>query len=289
MSRCLQYANQSKNFILIKKFMSKKSKDLAKKIRIHVLNMTSVGKSSHIGSILSIVDIVSVLYEHILTFFSQNPKSDFRDRFILSKGHAGAAIYAALAEKNFFPIIKLQTHCLNGSNLSGHVSHKNIPGVEFSTGSLGHGLSVGCGMALSAKIDKKKHRIIVLLSDGECDEGSNWESILFASHHKLNNLTVIIDYNKLQSIKSTSETLNLEPFPEKWKSFGWEVKEINGHDHDQINKSLKNKSLKNKPLCIIAHTIKGKGVSFMENKTLWHYRSPQGEEFLNAKNEIENN
>ena len=287
MSKCLRYVNQLKNSILIRKFMSKKSKILAKKIRIHVLNMTNVGKSSHIGSILSIVDIVSVLYEHSLKFFSKNPKNDYRDRFILSKGHAGAAIYAVLAEKNFFPIKNLQTHCLNGSNLSGHVSHKDIPGVELSTGSLGHGLSVGCGMALGAKRDKKKHRVIVLLSDGECDEGSNWESILFASHHKLSNLIVVVDYNKLQSIKSTCETLNLEPFSDKWKSFGWEVKEVDGHDHDKIKRSLtRKKSSKEKPLCIIAHTIKGKGASFMENNTLWHYRSPQDKEFIDAKNEI---
>jgi len=264
-----------------------KSIALAKKIRLHVLSMTNLGKSSHIGSILSIVDIVSVLYENILRIFPNDPKNDLRDRFILSKGHAGAAIYAVLAEKNFFSKENLKHHCLNGSNLSGHVSHKGIPGVEFSTGSLGHGLSVGCGMALSAKIDKKKHKVIVLLSDGECDEGSNWESILFASHHKLSNLIVVVDYNKLQSIKSTSKTLNLEPFSDKWKSFGWEVKEVDGHDHNKLKRSLiRKKSSKEKPLCIIAHTTKGKGVSFMENNTLWHYRSPQGNEFIDAKNEL---
>lgn len=267
--------------------MSTKSIALAKKIRLHSLNMTRIGKSSHIGSIFSIADIVSVLYEHTLRVYPKNPKNDLRDRFILSKGHAGAAIYSVLAEKNFFSREKLKTHCLNGSYLSGHISHKGIPGVEFSTGSLGHGLSVGCGMALRAKLDNKKYRTIVLLSDGECDEGSNWESILFAPHHKLTNLTVIIDYNKLQSIKSTYDTLNLEPFSNKWKSFGWQVIEVDGHDHNELKKSFEIKKISNnRPLCIIAHTVKGKGVSFMENNTLWHYRSPQGDEYLKAKKEL---
>jgi transketolase len=268
--------------------MSKKSKELAKKIRLHALEMTSLGGSSHIGSILSIADILAVLYDDILVFDPKNPSLKKRDRFILSKGHSGAGVYAVLAEKGFFSIKNLKKHYSDGSIFSGHVSHKGIPGVELSTGSLGHGLSVASGLALSGKLNNQSHRVFTLLSDGECDEGSNWEAILFASHHKLNNLFSIIDYNKLQSIFSPKKTLNLEPFKSKWESFGWEVKEIDGHNHKDLFSCLKkNRSKSKKPLCIICHTIKGKGVSFMENNNLWHYRSPQGQEYEDAKKELE--
>jgi transketolase len=269
-------------------FDIKISKLLSKKIRIHALQMTQLGKSSHIGSNLSIADILAVLYGSILHYDSNNPNLKNRDRFILSKGHAGAALYATLAECGFMPLEKLKTHCQNGSDLSGHISHKGIQGVELSTGSLGHGLSVACGMALAAKINKEKHKVFVLLSDGECDEGSNWEAVLFAAHHKLDNLTVIIDRNRLQSIYSTEDTLALEPFGDKWKSFGWDVVQINGHNHNELFQSFSNdKNLNTKPLCVIANTIKGKGVSFMENNTLWHYRSPQEEEYRLAMKELE--
>ena len=267
----------------------KKIEQLANNIRKHSLTMTSLGGSSHIGSILSIADILAVLYGSILKYKSKNPKWIDRDRFILSKGHAGAGVYAALAECGFMPLEKLKTHYQDGSDLSGHVSHKGIPGVEFSTGSLGHGLPVASGMALAAKINKKKHRVFALLSDGECDEGSNWEAILFASHHKLDNLTVIIDYNKIQSLASVAKTLALEPFADKWRSFGWNVLEVNGHDHSELKSSLNTSIVnKDKPLCLIAHTTKGKGVSFMENSVLWHYRDPQGEEFKAAIHELKN-
>lgn len=264
------------------------TENLAAKIRLHILNMTSRGKSSHIGSGLSIADLLAVLYGEILNIDPKEPTNDSRDRFILSKGHAGAAVYATLAECGFFPVEKLLTHYQNGSDLSGHVSHKGIPGVELSTGSLGHGLSVGTGMALRAKLDDLAHKIFVLLSDGECDEGSNWEAILFAPHHQLDNLVVIIDYNKLQSLATVAETLALEPFTDKWKTFGWAVKEIDGHNHSQILESLKNIPFESgKPSCIIAHTIKGKGVSFMENQVLWHYRNAQGEEYAEALKELQ--
>ena len=267
--------------------MHKKTLELAKKIRLHALEMTHLGESSHIASVLSISDILAVLFGEILNLNPKKPKSTSRDRFILSKGHSGAGVYAALAEKGFFPKSDLLKHNSDGSIFSGHVSHKGIPGVEFSTGSLGHGLSVACGMALSAKLDEQSHRVFNLMSDGECDEGSNWEAILFAPHHNLINLVNIVDYNKLQSILSTHETLNLEPFRDKWLSFGWEVIEVNGHNHSALLKALKTpKSRPKKPLCIIAHTIKGKGVSFMENNNLWHYRSPQGDEYLEAKKEL---
>ncbi len=258
---------------------------LSKCIRISALQMTSSGGSSHIGSVFSISDILSVLYGGWLRVDPANPKVNWRDRFVLSKGHAGAGVYAALAHTGFFDVSQLETHYRNGSNLSGHVSHKGISGVEFSTGSLGHGLPVSIGMAMSAKLDGATHRVVCLMSDGECDEGSNWEAILLAAHHKLDNLTVIIDYNKLQSIKSTTETLNLEPFADKWQAFNWLVIECDGHDHDQLLDAL-NTPPDGRPKCIIAHTTKGKGVSFMENKVLWHYRSASGEELALALKEL---
>ena len=263
-----------------------KSKELAKKIRLHALEMTHLGGSSHIGSILSIADILAVLYEDILVFNSKIPKLPERDRFILSKGHSGAGVYAVLAEKNFFPVSELKKHYSDGSKFSGHVSHKGVPGVEFSTGSLGHGLSISCGLSLSAKLNNQKHKIFCLISDGECDEGSNWEAILLASHHELDNLIVIIDKNGLQSIKSTNETLNLEPFRDKWISFGWKATEIDGHNNSEILNALKLNS-NDKPHCIIAKTIKGKGVSFMENNVLWHYRTARDQEYINALKELE--
>ena len=267
-----------------------KTRQLANNIRKHAVTMTSLGGSSHIGSILSIADILAVLYGSILQVKAEDPRWIDRDRFILSKGHAGAGVYAALAESGFISVDKLKTHYQDGSDLSGHVSHKGIPGVEFSTGSLGHGLPVATGMALAAKINKNKHRVVVLMSDGECDEGSNWEAILFAAHHKLNNLVAIIDRNRLQSIHSTEDTLSLEPFPDKWKSFGWEVVEIDGHNHEEIFNACSDiDTPKNKPLCVIANTTKGKNISFMENNVLWHYRSPQGDEYKAAMLELEKN
>lgn len=260
---------------------------LANRIRLHALRMTSGGGSSHIGSVFSMADILAVLYGGILRVDPANPRWKDRDRFILSKGHAGAGVYAALAERGFFPIDKLASHYRDGSDLSGHVSHKGVPGVELSTGSLGHGLPVGAGMAYAAMLDRKSHRVFVLLSDGECDEGSNWEAILFASHHRLDHLNVIVDYNKVQSLKPVPETLGLEPFADKWRSFGWSVTEVDGHDHDQLRAALSTLPLDSgKPSCVIAHTIKGKGVSFMEHSVLWHYRTAKGDEFAAAESEL---
>jgi len=261
---------------------------LARRIRLHALRMTSLGGSSHIGAALSIADILAVLYGCILHVYPDNPKHPNRDRFILSKGHAGAAVYATLAEMGFMPIDKLDTHYQDGSDLSGHVSHKGVPGVEFSTGSLGHGLGVCAGMAFSAKRLGKTHRCVALLSDGECDEGSNWEAILFAGHHGLDNLVAIIDYNEIQSLAPVAETLALEPFADKWKSFGWSVREVAGHDHAALEDALSNlPGETGKPTVVIAHTTKGKGVSFMENKVLWHYRCARGEEYDAAVRELE--
>ena len=264
------------------------AKELAKKVRIHALKMAHSGGAAHTGSSFSITDILAVLYTDILQKNSQDPNDDQRDRFVLSKGHAAAVLYATLAETGFFSISKLATHYQDGSDLCGHVSHKDIPGVEVSTGSLGHGLSLATGMALAAKIDRKKHRIFTLLSDGECDEGSTWEAILFANHHNLDNLVAIIDYNKIQSLDMVADTLELEPFADKWRSFGWQVREVDGHNHQQLQSELSSVPLETgSPSVIICHTVKGKGVSFMENTVLWHYRIPKGDEYAAALQELE--
>ena len=261
---------------------------LARRVRRHAVNMTRAGKSSHVGSVLSMADIMAVLYGRILRVDPGNPTRADRDRFVLSKGHAGAGVYATLAERGFISTDELATHCQDGSRLSGHVSHKGVPGVELSTGSLGQGLSVATGMALAAKLDGKQHRVFVVQSDGECDEGSVWEAILFAGHHGLDNLTVVVDYNKIQSLAPVEETLRLEPFVDKWEAFGWAVKEVDGHDHAALTETLSTVPFeRGKPSVVLAHTTKGKGVSFMENTVLWHYRSPQGEEFDAAMKELE--
>jgi transketolase len=260
---------------------------LAAKIRCHVVEMTHRGGSSHVASGLSIADILAVLYGRVMRVDPAAPGDPRRDRFVLSKGHAGAAAYAALAERGFFPVERLKDHYQNGSVFSGHVSHKGVPGVELSTGSLGHGLGVACGMAMAGKRSGAQHRIYVLLSDGECDEGSNWEAILFSGHHKLVNLVAIVDYNKLQSLTTTTETLDLEPFASKWSAFGWHVAEVDGHDHAALEAAFAEaRAEATRPTVLICHTVKGKGVSFMENSVLWHYRSPQGGEYDAAVREL---
>lgn len=233
-------------------------------------------------------DLLAVLYGKVLRVDPLQPNWPDRDRFILSKGHACAAYYVVLAEVGFFPIDWLETFYQNGSCLPGHATHTNAPGVEVSTGSLGHGLSIATGMALAAKRDGKSYRVFCLLSDGECDEGSTWEPILFSSQHGLDNLIAIVDYNKIQSLGSVKEVMDLEPFGDKWCAFGWAVREIDGHNLTEIDATLSEVPFEvGHPSCVIAHTVKGKGVSFMENKLLWHYRSPQGEEFEAALAELE--
>ena len=261
-----------------------KTQELARKVRIHAVKMVNKGGSSHIGSVLSIVDILAVLYGRVMQYRSSEPKWVNRDRFILSKGHAGAGVYAILAECGFFDIVELNKHYQDGSIFSGHVSHKGVPGVELSTGSLGHGLPVASGMALAAKIDKKTHKVFVVMSDGELDEGSNWEAFMFAAHHGLNNLIAVIDRNKLQSMRTTEETLSLEPLRDKLIAFGWNVIEVDGHDHDELFLAIDGDT--KKPKVIIANTIKGKGVSFMENEIAWHYRTPNGELFDQAMKDL---
>lgn len=260
----------------------------AGRIRRRVLEMICRAKSSHIGSVFSAVDILAMLYDNILRLDPERPAWPDRDRFILSKGHACAGLYAALAERGFFPGSWLDEFFANGGRLAGHATHWGVPGVEASTGSLGHGLSLGCGMALAGKRDCLSYRVFVMLSDGECDEGSTWEAALFAPHHKLDNLVAIIDYNKIQSFGTVADVLSLAPLAAKWKSFGWEVFEIDGHDHAQIAHVLDGTSwVSGRPTCVIAHTVKGKGVSFMEDKILWHYRCPDAEEQRMALVELE--
>lgn len=262
--------------------------ELAKRIRQHSVRMTGKANASCIGSSLSAADIVAALYGKALRYDPQRPDWPERDRFIMSKGHACTALYAALAECGFFPLEWLDHYYQDGSFLGGHVTHKHIPGVELSTGSLGHGLGVGVGMALAAKRDGNPARVFCLLSDGECDEGSVWEAALFAPQHKLDNLVAIVDYNKIQSFGMVKDVIDLDPLAAKWRAFNWATRELNGHDMAAVEDALLAVPYEpGRPNCIVAHTIKGKGVSFMENTLLWHYRAPVGEYGVRALAELE--
>lgn len=248
--------------------------------------MVNRARASHIGGVLSIADILGVLYSGILNVRASDPYWDLRDRFILSKGHCCAGVYAALNLRGFISSDEILTYAKDGSRLMSHISHK-VPGVEFSTGSLGHGLPFGVGKALAAKMQAKSWRTFVLMSDGELDEGSNWEAFMFASHHRLDNLVAIVDYNKLQSLTSIEKTLRLEPLAEKLKAFGWCVREIDGHNHQEIHSHLSEIPWTvGMPSVLIAHTTKGKGVSFMERKVEWHYRSPSDAQLALALEEL---
>ncbi len=263
-------------------------KVLAWLIRRHGLEMTHLSRGSHIGSVFSLAEIMAVLYTRVLNVRPDRPDWPDRDRLILSKGHAGAAVYAALAERGFFPVEELKTHYANGSRLSGHVSHKGIPGVEVSTGSLGHGLGVGVGMALGAKLDSVPWRTYVILGDGECDEGSVWEAALQARHYGLDRLIAVVDHNRMQSLDFCENTLKLEPFADKWRAFGWRTLTADGHDTEALTAAFAEaRSEDTRPTVILCETTKGKGVSFMENDILWHYRTPQGEEYEAALRELE--
>lgn len=259
------------------------SSPLAQAIRRSALEMVHRAGTSHIGSALSAADILAVLYAGILRVDPSWPDWPQRDRCILSKGHAAAALYAVLAERGFFPREWLQTYCADGGRLAGHVTSHGVPGVEVSTGSLGHGLPIGCGMALAGLRSVKPWRVFVLLSDGECDEGSTWEAALFAAHHRLENLVAIIDYNKIQSFGTVADVLGLEPLGAKWQAFGWAARPCDGHDHGQLTHWLREVPWeRGKPSLLVAHTVKGKGVSFMENQLAWHYRSPDAKQLAAA-------
>lgn len=257
---------------------------LAAGIRRDVLKMVHSAKASHVGSCFSIADMLAVLYSHVMNVDPEDPENPDRDRLIVSKGHAAAAIYAVLANRGFFPHEWLDEYSVNGSLLTGHVSHA-VPGVELSTGSLGHGLSVGAGLALGARIQRAAWRSFVILSDGECDEGSIWEAAMFAGHHQLANLVALVDYNKIQSFGRVEEVLRLEPFADKWNSFGWQVTEVDGHDHVALATALADTE-SDKPNLLLCHTVKGRGVSFMEDRLEWHYKSPNDEQLAQAIEEI---
>lgn len=261
--------------------------DLSKKVRKNILKLIHKTKSPHIGSSLSCVEILVSLFFKALQVSPEKPDNPDRDRFILSKGHACPALYAVLAERGFMCEEDLKGFAIDCGSLEQHPIRDIKRGIEVSTGSLGHGLSIGTGMALAARRDKKNYKTYVLMSDGEMNEGSVWEAAMFASHHKLDNLVAFIDYNKIQALGYTKDIINLEPLAQKWSSFGWATSEVDGHDFNQIME-VNNKIpfTQNKPSIIIAHTVKGKGISFMEDKVLWHYRAPNKEEYEAAIKEL---
>ena len=265
------------------------SKELALNMRKDAIDMVNKSHASHIGAVLSVIDIVAVLYSDIMNVNPDNPSMYERDRIVLSKGHAGIAIYTALAECGFIPKAELQKYYTDGSVYSGHVSSKGVPGVELSTGSLGHGAGVACGMALSAKLKNDTYHIYTIIGDGECEEGSIWEMALLANRYKLDNFTVIVDHNKMQAMGDCEEVMALGDLSDKWKAFGWNVIDVeDGNNHEQLREAF-DKRVQNKPNIIIANTVKGKGISFMENNLLWHYRDPQGDDYIKAKQELEAN
>lgn len=250
----------------------------ARNIRKTIYKIAHFAGGGHLGAAFSVADIISVLYfGDVLKYDASNPEWEERDRFILSKGHACYALYAALAEAGFFPKEELLHVGRPGSKLGGHPKLHDICGVEASTGALGHGLSFGIGIAYANKVDKKQNHTYVILGDGECQEGSIWEGALSAPTLELDNLTVIVDHNKLQAMDKLETIVHMKPFAEKWKAFGWNVVEIDGHDYEEIREALLVRCI-NVPTLVVAHTIKGKGVSFMENVPIWHYRMPNEQE-----------
>ena len=262
---------------------------MAADIRRQVMVMACKAGGSHIAPAYSIVEILIALYfGNILRYDPEHPKQKDRDRFILSKGHAGAALYAILARAGFFDGTLLDTYCQAGTILGGHPNMHEIPGVEASTGALGHGFPYAMGIALAGKMDRQDYRVFALLGDGECQEGSIWEAALFAGHHRLGGLTAIIDYNKLQAMDRIEEIVGLEPFAPKWRAFGWEVAEVDGHNLESLTRILRPvRDINAPPLLVIAHTIKGKGISFMENIPIWHFRLPNEQEMEIARRELQ--
>lgn len=261
--------------------------EISKKIRRDILYMIYKAKAPHIGSSFSIVEILVALYFKYLKASPDARFSDDRDRFILSKGHGCPALYAALAQRGFIDEETLEGFGRNGGTLEEHPTRDLSRGIELSTGSLGYGLSVGAGMAIAAKYDNTPYRVFVLLGDGETEAGPVWETAMSASRYKLDNLIAIIDYNKIQALGKVDEIIHLEPYSAKWRSFGWEAEEVDGHDFFQLFSVLDGIPFeRGKPSVIIAHTVKGRGVSFMENNLLWHYRSPDEDEYKKALEEL---
>ena len=261
----------------------------AQQIRVAALGMISRANAAHVGTVFSCAELLACLYGRILRVRPEQPAWPGRDRFVMSKGHGSAGLYAALALRGFFPRARLDEFSVDGGSLYGHVTHRGVPGVGVSTGALGHGLALAVGFAAGAMRQAAPWRVYALLSDGECDEGSTWEAALLAPAWKQSNLTAVIDYNKIQSLGRVEEVVPLEPFAEKWKAFGWDTREVDGHDIPGVLDALDPERWvpANRPRCIIAHTIKGKGVSFMEDALLWHYRTPKGEEYERALAELE--
>ena len=257
--------------------------EVAKKARVSTLRMTHKSKASHVGSSLSIIDIAVQLFSQIHPNTIENEDCDL---VLISKGHAAAGVYSVLAHLGLIPMHYIDKYCENGSELGGHVTATNVNFLEISTGSLGHALPFGVGRALAKKKKMQSGKVYVVLSDGECDEGSNWEAALLANHLKLDNLIVVIDRNRLQSLKGTEETITLEPLDEKWKAFGWQCKKISGHDFKDLS-LITAKSEGGSPKVYIADTNKGRGVSFMKDNIVWHYKSPSDEDLAKAILELE--
>lgn len=267
----------------------KQLNDLCKYNRCNIIKMIHCAQSGHLGGGLSSVDILTVLYEKVLKNFPQwdkSPNHQERDRFVLSKGHASASLYAVLAKRGYFPEAELMTFRQIHSRLQGHPSNHHLPGIEVSTGSLGQGLSMACGIAMALKLDKNPAHVFALLGDGELQEGSCWEAFMHAPHRGLNNLTAIIDRNHLQIDGTTEQIKGIEPLGAKLKAFNWDVIEIDGHDVEAIYEACEKSRKNNKPTAIIANTVKGKGVSFMENQCGWHGKAPCDEDCQRALEEL---
>ncbi len=260
-----------------------------RQVRRKITEMVVAAGRGHVGSAFSLVEILLALYKGgVLRVDPRNPRWPDRDRLILSKGHGALALYPILADLGFFPESELMKYCRRDGILGGHPEHHKIPGVEASTGALGHGLSIGIGMALAARMDGKDYRVFVITGDGECDEGSIWEGALHAAKHKLDNLTVLVDYNKQQSYSDVSEVCPLEPFADKWRAFGFETEEVDMDHPERLLKILKSVAPKSRPRAIICHGVKGKGVSFIERNLAWHHKGKlTDQEVVNIYNELE--
>lgn len=259
----------------------------ANAFRLEILEMAVRGKGGHLGGSYSVIDVLTTLYYRVLSHDPSQPDWPDRDRLIFSKGHSCLALYCVLADLGYFPKADLETYYLNDGHLAGHPTFGSVTGVEATTGSLGHGLSISVGMAMSAKLDDMPRRVFTILGDGECNEGSVWEAFASGAQFKLDNLTAIVDCNGYESLGTVDEIMSIEPLGDRLRSFGWAVAEIDGHDFDQLIPSLENIPLEaGKPTAIISRTAKGKGVSFMENVSKWHYRAPSPDEAALARTEL---
>ena len=260
---------------------------IARRIRSRLVELSHQARAPHLGSALSCVDILTAAYWGCLKIDPEAPDDPLRDRFIISKGHAAPALYITLAFRSFFPENLLDTYTQDGGSLAEHPSPGCVPGLEAATGSLGHGLSIGLGMALAGRIQERSYRVYCLISDGECNEGSVWEAAMLAPAHRLENVVVIIDYNRWQATGRSEEVMAIKPLKEKWQSFGWSAYEADGHNIGQLVGLMSNiPDGSGKPVAIIAHTVKGKGVSFMEDDNNWHYRIPTADEVNEAKRKL---